>query len=308
MPFFSIIIPLYNKENYIQNTINSVLSQTFSDFEVLIIDDGSTDNSAEIVSLFIDSRIKYHYKKNEGVSTARNLGIEKSTTNYITFLDADDYWYPDFLEEMYKYINQFPEQKVFSAAIEIEIPGKVFASEYSIKRTGDFEIVNYFEASYKETVICTSSAVFHNSVFKEIGGFDPTIRSGQDTDLWIRIGMKYRVLFCWKILARYVYDPSSLSKNINFLNKKMNFEKFIEEEKTNLRLKKFLDLNRYSLAIKSKIINDSESFKNYYQGIKMENLSVKKKIILLFPGIVLKVLIKTKNNLAKLGIGNSIFR
>ena len=308
MPFFSVIIPVFNKEKFIEATLKSVLNQIFIDFEILIIDDGSTDNSAKIIKRFDDPRIRYFYKENSGVSSARNDGIEKAQSNYISFIDADDYWYPDFLEEMYKIIQKHPEQKVFSAAIEIETSKKVIPASYSIIKTNDHEIVNYFTASYKETVICTSCAVFHKSIFEETGNFDIAIKSGQDTDLWIRIGMNFPIVFSWKILARYVYDENSLSKNKNYLNKKINFSKFEEHEKTNPSLKKFLDLNRFSLAIKSKLIADEENFNFYSKAIDLKKITIKKRILLLMPSVILKPLINLKLILANNGFGNSVFK
>lgn len=308
MPFFSVIIPLFNKEKFIEATLKSVLNQSFIDFEILIIDDGSTDNSAPIIKGFDDARIRYFYKKNAGVSSARNDGIEKAQSTYISFIDADDYWYPNFLEEMFKNIQSYSEQKVFSAAIEIETSKKVIPARYSIVKTGDSEIVDYFTASSKETVICTSCAVFHKSIFEKIGTFDIEVKSGQDTDMWIRIGMNYPVVFSWKILARYVYDENSLSKNKNYLNKKINFSKFEEQEKTNPSLKKFLDLNRFSLAIKSKLIADDDNFISYSKAIDVKNITVKKRILLLMPSVILRQLINLKLILANNGFGNSVFK
>ena len=308
MPFFSVIIPLFNKEKFIEATLKSVLNQTFIDFEILIINDGSTDNSATIIEGFDDPRIRYFLKENAGVSSARNDGIEKAQSNYISFIDADDYWYPDFLEEMFKIIQNYPQQKAFSAAIEIETSKKVIPASYSIVRTNDCEIVNYFTASSKETVICTSCAVFHKSIFEETGNFDITVKSGQDTDLWIRLGMNYPVVFSWKILARYIYDENSLSKNKNYLNKKINFSKFEQQEKTNPRLKKFLDLNRFSLAIKSKLIADDENFNCYYKAIDLKNITFKKRFLLAMPSIILKALIHLKLILANSGVGSSVFK
>jgi glycosyltransferase involved in cell wall biosynthesis len=308
MPFFSVIIPLFNKEKFIEATLKSVLNQTFIDFEILIINDGSTDNSASIIKGFDDSRIRYYYKENAGVSSARNDGIEKAQSNYISFIDADDYWYPDFLEEMYKIIQKHPEQKVFSAAIEIETSKKVIPASYSIIKTNDCEIVNYFTASSKETVICTSCAVFYKSIFEETGTFDIEIKSGQDTDMWIRIGINYPVVFSWRILARYIYDENSLSKNKNYLNKKINFSKFEKQEKTNSSLKKFLDLNRFSLAIKSKLIADNDNFNSYYKAIDLKNITLKKRILLLMPSVILKPLIHLKLILANSGLGSSVFK
>ncbi len=309
MAFFSVIIPLYNKENFIENTIQSILDQTFQDFEIIIVNDGSTDKSEEKLLKFKDNRIHYFSKKNEGASTARNYGIEKANSDFITFLDADDFWYPTFLETIFTIISKVPNQKVFSAAIEFDTSKKIIPAQYSISKTdNEFEIVNYFKASLKETVLCTSCAVFHQSVFTEIGNFDTKIKSGQDTDLWIRIGLIYPVVFSWKILARYVYDPKSLSKNTKFIKEKMDFSKFEEAEKANLDLKKFLDLNRFSLAVKSKLAGETALFYKYYNPIDLKNLSWKKRILLRLPAFILLSLIAVKTFLANLGLGSTVFK
>ncbi|NGY35939.1 glycosyltransferase family 2 protein [Flavobacterium sp. XN-5] len=308
MPFFSVIIPLFNKEEFIEATLYSVLNQSYADFEVIIVNDGSTDNSAQIISKFTDSRIRVFTKENYGAAAARNYGIEKSQSNYISFIDADDYWHPTFLQEMLKKINHFPDIKVFSAAIEIETSKTIFPAHYSIKKTGDYEIVNYFSASTQETAICTSCAVFNNVVFEDVGNFDTQIKSGQDTDMWIRIGLKYDVLFIWKILARYVYDENSLSKNKSFLDTKVNFSKFTQDEKTNPELKNFLDLNRFSLAIKHKIAGNKSLFENCYYHIDLKNLALKKRVLLLLPAFILKLLIATKTVLTNIGFSSSIFK
>lgn len=308
MAYFSIIIPLYNKEKFIENTIQSVLKQTFQDFEIIIVNDGSTDKSEEKVLHFKDDRIRYFSKKNEGVSQTRNFGLAEANADFVTFLDADDYWYPDFLETMHHYAVLFPEQKVFAAAIEIETSKKIFPAAYSIRKTGDFEFVNYFRASTKESVILTSGTVFNKSIFKKTGVFDPNIKSGQDTDLWIRIGIVYPVLFIWKILVRYIHDENSLSKNSSLMNSKMDFSKFLELEKSNPDLKYFLDLNRFSLAVKSKLIHNKTQFNYYYHGINLKNLSLKKRILLTLPSSLLQILIGLKLKLAELGLGSSVFK
>lgn len=307
MPFFSIIIPVYNKECFVKNTIESVFNQTFFDFEIIIVNDGSTDKSEEIVLSFNDSRIRYFSKENNGASSARNMGIEEARADFITFLDADDYWYPYFLQEMFDTIHLFPEQKIFSASIELETSKKIIPAHYSIEKTNDYELVNYFKASLKQSVIWTSCAVFHKSVFEKTGNFDIKIKSGQDVDLWIRIGLVYPVLFSWKILARYVYDANSLSKNLAVVSNGMNFTKFLEEEKSDPDLKRFIDLNRFTLAIKSKLSGNYSLFKEYYNLIDKTDLSQKKKIILRLPPFVLKQLIIVKRILAELGLGSSVF-
>jgi glycosyltransferase involved in cell wall biosynthesis len=285
-----------------------VLVQTFTDFEIIIIDDGSTDNSEEKALQIKDPRIRYYSKKNGGVSSARNFGIENATSNYIAFIDADDYWFPNFLEETHKNIVLNPKINVFSSAIEIETSKSVIPAVYSIKKTGDFEIINYFTASIKRTVLCSSSSVFNKTVFEQIGQFDPKLKSGEDTDLWIRIGLVYPILFSWKVLARYVYENKSLSKNYKTSLDSIDFSKYVFLEKTNPALKKFLDLNRFSLAIKSKLLNDKESFSKFYRAVDLNKLPLKKRFLLILPSFLLKPLINLKTVLANLGLTSSVFK
>ena len=307
MPYFSVIIPIYNKENFIESTLKSVLNQSFPDFELILVNDGSTDQSEAKIKQFSDERIRYYAIENGGASQARNFGIEKAEAPFITFIDADDFWYPNFLEEMAAAIARFPDKLIFSAGIEVETQKVVFPAQYSIEKLADLEVVNYFDASLKTTVICTSCAVFHNSVFEKVGYFDTTIRSGQDTDMWIRMGLEYPVVFSWKILARYVYDPNSLSKKREYLNQKMNFSKFETAEKTNPKLKKFIDLNLFSFAIRAKLINDKENFALYYQKMDRKKLSLKKQILLELPRIVLQFLVQFDLLLVNLKLRNSAF-
>lgn len=307
MPQFSIIIPVYNKETFIGSTLQSVLNQTYQDFEVLVINDGSTDESEAKIKEFSDRRIKYYLTENKGVSAARNLGLEVATADFVTFLDADDRWKPDFLMEMWDSIQAYPEQKIHAAAIEVETENAVFPAQYSIVRSAPRMVVNYFDASLKTTAICTSCAAFSRSVFKEVGNFDEQIKSGQDTDMWIRLGLHYPVVFTFKILARYVYDPNSLSKRKEYLNQKMNFSKFDEVAKSNPKLKRFLDLNTYSFAIRSKIAGDQQNFKLYYKRIDKSGLPFRKRILLQLPALFLHVLIKINLILVNLKLRNSAF-
>jgi|SRR6476620_1395839 len=308
MPFFSVIIPLYNKEKFIEDTMKSILDQSFDDFEIIVVNDGSTDNSAAKISQFTDARIRYFRKENEGASTARNYGIEKATGDYIAFIDADDYWYPDFLKQVFENTQNFRDERVFSAAIEIEMPGKCIPAQYSIEKTAANQVVDYFDASSKMSVIWTSCAAFHKSVFENVGNFDTTIRSGQDTDLWIRIGMAYKVVFCWRILARYTHDSESLSKKKQYMTKKLNFSKFSDAEKTNPKLRKFLDLNRFSFAIKCKVAGDSANFEVFKNAIDPRNLTAKKRMLLTLPGFVLRGLLRVNLLLTRIGFSKSVFR
>lgn len=308
MPYFSIIIPVYNKEKFVANTLKSVLMQTFSDFEIIIVNDGSTDTSEAKILDCKDSRIRYYFKKNEGVALTRNFGIEKATSNYICFLDADDYWFPNFLETMFDYISKVADQKVFSAAIEIETKNKTVPARYSISKRLDFEIVNFFDASQKDCVMWTSSVCIHKSVFEKVSVFDAKIKQGEDTEMWIRIGLQYPIVFIHKILARYVYDESSISRNLNYFFESYTFQKYALEEKQNPALKKYMDLNRFSALIKCKLNGDRKRALEIYAKIDLRNLNKKKRILLQLPSIVLKLLLKLKVYFTNIGLGNSVFR
>ena len=308
MPYFSVVIPVYNKEKFVAKTLKSVLDQTFTDFEIIIVNDGSTDKSEVKILEFKDSRIQYYSKKNEGVAVARNFGIEKATSDYICFIDADDIWFPNFLETMHRFISEFPEQKVFATAIEIETKNKTIPAHYSISKKSDFEIVDFFDASQKECILWTSSACIHKSVFEKVGTFDTTIKHGEDTELWIRIGLQYPIVFIRKILARYVYDNESISRNSNYFFESYTFEKYALEEKKNPSLKKYIDLNRFSAVIKCTLNRDWKTAQEIYSEIDLKNLNRKKRILLQLPPIVLKMLLKLKVFLTNIGLGNSVFR
>ncbi len=308
MPFFSVVIPLYNKEPFIGQTLQSLIAQTFADFEIIIINDGSTDAGEAKVLSFPDPRIRYYLRENKGVSAARNLGITMAKGQYIAFLDADDHWYPDFLQCMHRNITRFPDQKVFSCAIEIETAKNLVPAEYSIDRNHPVEIVDFFKASFKETVLWTSATVIHKSVFDRSGMFDTRMRSGEDTDLWIRIGLDYPVVFDWKVMARYGFDPKSLSRDRSYTTSKIDFSKFDALEPTHPDLKKYLDMNRFALAVKSKLNGDKKAFRHLEQGIDPGNLSPKRRILLQLPGGLLRALLQINRWLAENGLGNSVFR
>lgn len=303
MPYFSIVIPVFNKEKFVAKTLKSVLAQTFSDFEIIVVNDGSTDESEASIAEIKDERIRYFSKQNEGVAVARNFGIEKASTDFICFLDADDYWYPDFLETMHRYSWKLPEQKVFAAAIEIETQNKVLKAQYSISKNSDFGIVNFFEASQKECVLWTSSICIHKSVFAKVGEFDTNIKHGEDTELWIRIGLHFPVVFIHKILARYIYDAQSVSRKQNYFFEKYTFEKYASEESKNPALKQYMDLNRFSAVVKCKLNGDSKLANEVASGIDLGNLSQKKRMLLRLPGFVLKMLIGMQQV-----FGKSVFR
>ncbi|MFT4673738.1 MAG: glycosyltransferase involved in cell wall biosynthesis [Saprospiraceae bacterium] len=311
MPSFSIIIPVYNKEKYLSKTLESVLQQSFTDFEVLIIDDGSIDGSEHIIKGYIDSRIHYIKQKNKGVSEARNAGIQSATAQYIALLDADDTWHPNYLESMYTLIKEYPEESVFACACSIETKSKTLLPTYSnlALEDGKSAVVDYFSSSYINTILTSSSTIINRAIFNTIGIYNPTIKSGEDTDLWIRIGIAHKVVFLNKVLATYTYEPSSLSNSPKEIKNTLQLDGYEEYTTTHKGLKKFLDLNRYSLAIITKRTNASkEEIKKYRVNIDPSSLNKKQLFLLNTPNFMVKILFQVKGILEKIGFQLSTYK
>jgi len=308
MPLFSVIIPLYNKENFIEATLTSALNQTFTDFEIIIINDGSTDKSKEKVLQFTDDRIQLFTTENQGVSVARNFGIEKASGEMIAFLDADDFWYPKHLENMASLIAKFPDEKVFSSAIEVETKNKIFKATYSIPNHHEIININFFEGSHDQGAIFTSSAVFERSVFETVGFFEPNLKTDEDTDLWIRVGLKYPVIFSWKIGGKYNFDNHGLSKSNIDYSKKSDFSQYLELEKTNEALATFLAIHRFSVAINSKISGTDVDFLRFCGLINLKKLNAKQRFLLRLPSTILRAAFKLKLMLEHFSIRLSAFK
>lgn len=292
MPLFSIIIPLYNKEKHIANALDSVFNQTYKDYELIIINDGSTDDSEKIVLKYQDKRTHYFSTKNNGVSKARNLGIEKSKGILVAFLDADDYWYPNHLEILFQLYTKFPKAGLYSTSYEKRFNAgsiltasfnSISANNQSLKILDDF-----FESSTIDSIASSSVSAVPKNVLTSIHGFDPTITHGEDTDLWIRIAIKHEVAFASYITAVHNLNASNRSKQVVITKKRfLNFSKFKREEQTNLSLKKYLDSNRYSIAIQYKMAGDYISAKHYISDINYKTLNWKHRFLIKQPRIVL---------------------
>lgn len=311
MPLFSVVIPLFNKENFIQNTLNSVLNQTFDDYEIIIINDGSTDKSEEIVLAFSDSRIHYFSKTNEGVSAARNHGIQNAKGTYIAFLDADDLWFPNHLSALRILIEAYPEAGIYASRYISKVsPAKYIKNNFlNIPENFSGIISDFFLSSLVSRVALTSAVVVPPSVFKQIGYFDHKITSGQDLDLWIKIALKYPVAITNSITVEYnAIAIDSISK-INICDKKLiDFSQFREDEKYNKSLEAFIDVNRMDYAIKFKISGNTEKSQEYYKSISTKNITLKNYIIFHLPVWIQIPLLKFKKALYRRGFQFSVYR
>ena len=229
---FSVIIPLYNKAPYIRKALESVLAQTYADYELIIVDDGSTDGSAEIAEailqdpasrLIASSPHRLIRQANSGVSAARNNGVAQANGDYIAFLDADDWWKPTYLERMAQLIEDYPEAGLCACNYVYYKPGKTHVA-LNIP-TG---YINYPKAYYESGAMPVTSitAIMPRAVFDEMGGFPVGIKLGEDFLLWAKTAMHYPVAFLNEPLAYYNNDvPVNLraTRNLHHPNNHMLF-------------------------------------------------------------------------------------
>ncbi|WP_318639785.1 glycosyltransferase family 2 protein [Flavobacterium ardleyense] len=310
MPVFSVVIPLYNKEKYIAQTLENVLKQRFTDFEIIVVNDGSTDASGKIVKSFSDARISYFSTANHGAAAARNFGIEKSTAPYIAFLDADDLWMQNHLEELKKLIDRFPQAGMYCNRYQLifENGSTYQPSFYGIDDTYEGVVEDYFAASLHYAVASSISVAVPKSIFSEIGNFKKYISSGQDTDMWIRIALHSKIIIGNKLTSSYLhYIEGSLSKTDILQKNIKRFDEYQDHEKSNLSLKKYLDLYRMEYAMQYKMAGASNESKSLYNQISKENLSVKSKALYILPKGILLLLLKIKQLLRRNGIDFSIY-
>lgn len=211
---FSIIVPLYNKAPYVRHALKSVFAQTYKDFECIVVDDGSTDGSLDVVrSLDIeDCKLEIVSQANAGVAVARNNGVAKSKGEYVCFLDADDWWEPTYLEEMNRLIQEYPNAGLYATNYVYYKPGK---THVALKLERGY--MNYPDAYlHGEMPIWTGATCMPRKVFDEMGGFPVGIKLGEDFLLWAKTALQFKVAFCEKALAYYNNDvPASLRATRN---------------------------------------------------------------------------------------------
>ena len=201
---FSVVIPLYNKEHYIEATIRSVLSQTCQDFEVIVVDDGSKDNSLALARKYESDRVRVIAQENQGVSVARNTGIENARGKFIAFLDADDEWQENYLATIHGLTDQYPESDIFVTAYTVDMGnGKLHYSTRLEPETGC--LPSYWLTLAKGyDFVWTSATVIRRNALLQAGLFKPGEKIGQDLDMWARVArINPRVAYSNKLCVYY---------------------------------------------------------------------------------------------------------
>jgi glycosyltransferase involved in cell wall biosynthesis len=245
---FSVIIPLYNKESFIARTLQSVLDQTFQEFEIIIVNDGSTDRSVKEVERFNDERIRLVEQTNAGVSAARNRGIDEAKHDLIAFLDADDLWDMDFLETIFSLVVKYSTCSIFATNYFILTHDNVKRQLIINGLPKDFTdgvILNYFTiASQSDPLICSSAVVVNKNALKLINGFPIGIRAGEDLLTWARLASQFDMAYTLSRKATFIRakDIPNQRRSLDFHDR---VGEGLQELLNNGDRDKIQDLNRY---------------------------------------------------------------
>lgn len=301
----SVVMPAFNSSKYISAAIDSVLIQSYQDFEIVVVDDGSTDDTADVVKSYLsDSRIKYIVQENQGPGAARNRGMQLSSGDYICFLDSDDLMKEGSLKVRHEAFVACPDVMLVFTDYSLKDSGDKYIEKYlcyndfmsffnkSVIRRGhsyvsfDDEFINLF-FQFSPHPIWTGTVMINRAVVDSIGYFRTDLKVSEDTDLWIRIAEKYKVLFVDEATATYNHCFSSLTVN--------NTERYCKDVITSLQNVNTATKERRKI-IYHKISDTFFSLGYYYYTIDQRKLAVRQ----YFSG--LKYNLKNKKCLKGLGV------
>lgn len=285
----SVVIPLYNKAHTIVNTLNTVVNQTYKDFEVIIVNDGSTDNGVEVIQKhFADNRIRIINQKNAGVSAARNKGVEESKGEWIAFLDGDDEWHPEYLDYVYNAITKYPGcGMICSGGLCTNLRNSQdFSYRLANKYIGKIQPIDFFEAP---TVFCHSSGtVISKHIFKQTNGFPLGRKCCEDYTCTQTIALLSQVVYIGLPLTKYIggvegqttgIDKETRYKYLKYVTEYYN-DVMHQASKYKNKSKVFIQYFTYDIRHRFKgfaILKDNKSNDFFYQNLSKENLQ------LLFP-------------------------
>ena len=305
-PLISVVIPLYNKAKFICETLDSVLQQDYSNLEILVVNDASTDDSLEVIKTYSDSRIKIiNNKTNQGLSESRNIGIKNSKGELIALLDADDTWAINYLSIINELFQKFPNQVIYGTDfLEIFSKKGAFRTQKNINETDDNTFVlvkDFFEASKSQAILCPSSMVINKEIASD-KMFNKAITYAEDVDFYIRYFTSNSLAYFNKPL---VYKKANISNQITRLSISTRQLPDLNnlQEKYGLETESFLTYinnKRYMYAYRLKLEGADFSFLSHH--IDYYRLNIKQKIALKAPKSVMLILNSLKQILLKLNI------
>ena len=285
----SVVIPAYNEEKNIGKAIDSVLNQTYQNFEIIIVDDGSTDNTREIVQAFKDKRVKYIYQQNSGPSKARNTAIDIASGEYIAFLDADDIYMPNKLEISLQLLSEANAGMLYGSFI-LEPQGKESKLISFKERESTKYLVTLLTDPFNN-IAFPSTVLVKKDLLLETGGFDQNLRIGEDWDLWLKIYPKTKVKCVDRPLTKRLTSKNSITRTIDFDFERKTHEKILYNFFRNNKEYEYLKNKAYAM------IYYNQAARHFYKDNKRVSDKTFKylvKCIILDPTILLNYFKITK--------------
>ncbi|MCJ7664359.1 MAG: glycosyltransferase [Desulfobacterales bacterium] len=208
MPKVSVIIPTHNRKAFVLEAVASVLAQTYGDYELIVVDDGSSDGTDEALKRY-EAHLQYLYQENQGVSVARNCGLERARGEFIAFLDSDDLWLPKKLDMQLAFMDQHPEAQIcYTDEIWIRSGVRVNPKKRHAKYSGWV-----YPHCLALCIISPSSALIRRSLFEQVGGFDPGLPVCEDYDLWLRVAARFPISYIpQRLIVKRGGHPGQLSR------------------------------------------------------------------------------------------------
>lgn len=301
---FSVVIPLYNKQNSIVSTLQSVLAQSYQNFEIVVVDDGSTDNSAQVVEDFILASslsplaFRLIRKPNGGVCSARNRGIREAKYDYIALLDGDDMLDEHYLEEQVKLIQDFPEAKMWGVNYADIVDGKIYPYQQGMGEDFRGYVEDYFGTSHAD-LFCSSSVVLTKEIAQAVGMQDERMAYSEDLDFWYRVILHAKVVYCDKVLAYYNKDAENRAEQ-NFhahfdIKRRMEYyiDKYLPYFAENPSFARYISLRTAWLILQEGYYfgdkNDREATDKIIKYLAYEHMPYKYRLIFRTPRFIGRV-------------------
>lgn len=272
MPQISVIIPTKNRQQFIGRAIKSVLAQTYQDFEILVVDDGSTDQTQEVLKTFPDPRILFiRHEHSRGGAAARNTGIAASGGRYIAFLDDDDEWLPEKLARQVSVIASGGHSLggVCTGHVKVDEESGKIIEEWIPTQRGNLSK----EIFYKNCLSTTSSLIFKKEVFEKVGLFDEALKSFQDYDMWVRIAQHFSFDYIQEPLVKYYWHSIQIWNDLNALSK--GVERILLKHGGHRGVRKRMAGRYLYIGIRfCSEGNFGEGRKSFFKGIKVYPMNV----------------------------------
>lgn len=297
MPFFSVVIPLFNKEGFIKKTIESVLNQSYSNFEIIVINDGSTDNSLAVIQNIAQKQIRIFSQENRGLAATRNTGFSLANGKVVVFLDADDYWLPNYLATIKHLHDTFDNATIYGTSYFEERDKQTLDINVNLDeklKNKAFVLNDFFEANFKQFIPCQSSIGLKKENFS-LPLFNPQLNYHEDVDFYLNYCSKHKVAISFKPLVNVYFGDSNRMSQSQISNKTLpDLEHYQKIYSTTPSILKYIDIQRYKYIIKYNQERQYRQAKILAKKINPNHLTKLQKIMIQLPQPVLNMVQRFK--------------